>query len=76
MNFLSALNFLSPSLLHIIFKDFSSYFTWIFLPIFYIPTIAIAKLFLKVNTKFDIIARGFSVYSASTILTYTILSSS
>ncbi len=61
------------SVLYNIFNDLAPYFTWIYLPLLYIPSIIIIKLLVKVDTKFDLLFRGSSVYFAISILTYVVL---
>ncbi|HID80333.1 MAG TPA: hypothetical protein EYP48_01275 [Ignisphaera sp.] len=55
-------------------EELASYFTWIYLVIFYIPSIYIAKR-LRVRRKFDLYFRGILVYLASAILTHIIIAS-
>lgn len=69
-----SLNENALSLLILLVGDYHLYFTWIYLAILYPISIVIIKVLLNLNKKFDLYLRGISIYFASAIITYSILS--
>uniref|UniRef100_A0A7C2VLT4 Uncharacterized protein n=1 Tax=Ignisphaera aggregans TaxID=334771 RepID=A0A7C2VLT4_9CREN len=61
-------------LLRTIFNDYYSYFTWVYLFVFYPLSIVAVKLLVNVEKKFDLVLRGITIYFALGVITYSILS--